>query len=360
MTDNNLAGVIVLLGRGATAAELPIGRRPVIIGRDPWADVVVRHPAISRHHAMIWAEPGQLFVRDLGSSGGTWVGGRLLAAGESCEVSKRQTLGMGGALDFKFRLPRMPREGLPGAGRLVLEEVDGGWRALEAAGQAETTALSETRPGPDVHASPSTPDFLESLGELALDGTEEFEPPTEEDFPAVGSASSMSDEVPTARLQAMGDLLMGHPPDVDEFVATASAPALPPLPLEDPVEAPPQEAQSALRIDFRGKSVLVQETRSGNRTSVRGETRVALLRTLAVQSAGFVAGEQGTARVSDVALAGVLWPEEAGEAGPRIDLLIRRLQRQLREAGLPPDLVSRDREGTGLLTSCAVPDLPRA
>ncbi len=73
--SEELAGVLVLIGRDGARGELPIGRRPVVVGRDPWVDVVVRHPSISRHHAMLWADGDQLFVRDLGASCGTWVGG---------------------------------------------------------------------------------------------------------------------------------------------------------------------------------------------------------------------------------------------------------------------------------------------
>ena len=102
MIESNIAGALVLIGRGTPRWELPIGRRPVLVGRDPWVDVVVHHPAISRHHVLLWAEPGQLFVRDLGASGGTWVGGRLLASGEAAEVGKRQIIGLGGALELRW------------------------------------------------------------------------------------------------------------------------------------------------------------------------------------------------------------------------------------------------------------------
>ena len=359
MMESNIAGVVVLVGRDTSRGELPIGRRPVVIGRDPWVDIVVHHPSISRHHAMLWAEPGQLFVRDLGASGGTWVGGRLLEAGESCEVGKRQTLGLGGALELRWKRPRRQLEALPTAGRVVLENAAEGWQLLEATDQARTTKLSETAPEREHSGVLSvSAGFLESLAEFAPELPDDPEPATEEDMPAVIASSSGTDEVPTARLNAMGDLLMHPSVEADDFEATASAPALPLLTLEDSVRTGPQQAVGPLRVLCRGKESVVEEIDSGNRTRVRGETRVALLRVLCLRLAAFRAGEFDTPRVSDVDLAQVLWPDAVGDTGPRIELLIRRLQRQLREAGLPQDLVSRDEAGTRLLPTCAVPELP--
>jgi hypothetical protein len=364
----DIAGALVLVGRDGSRGELPIGRRPVLLGRDPWADVVVRHPAISRHHAMIWAEPGKLFVRDLGASGGTWVEGRLLAAGEAASVGRSGTIGLGGALDLKWTIPVSKLTPLPAAGRVVLESAEEGWQLLEAPGQAESTALSDTSPGgPEELDLSLSPDFLEalddlslSMGEVSVDVGDDLEPPTEEGIEAVPSGAGNTDEMPTARLKAMGDLLMGASQELEDYVATASLPVLSALVAQDAVQTGPQQAVGPLRVVFTGKSGVVEELDSGNRTRLRGESRVALLRVLSLRLAAFRAGEYASPRVADVDLARTLWPDELGDAGPRIDLLIRRLQKQLRQAGLPADLVSRDDAGTRLLPTCVVPGLPSA
>ena len=47
-----------------------------ILGRDPAAGVVVGHPAVSRRHAKVVVEGPEVFVEDLGSHNGTFVGTR--------------------------------------------------------------------------------------------------------------------------------------------------------------------------------------------------------------------------------------------------------------------------------------------
>ena len=51
--------------------ELPT--RPVMIGRTPQADLQIPNEKISRIHCAIRCEGGVYFIKDLGSSNGTWV-----------------------------------------------------------------------------------------------------------------------------------------------------------------------------------------------------------------------------------------------------------------------------------------------
>jgi hypothetical protein len=55
--------------------SLDIGRNRVLIGRSPDADVVAAHDDISRRHALLHREQGNVFVRDLDSANGTTVDG---------------------------------------------------------------------------------------------------------------------------------------------------------------------------------------------------------------------------------------------------------------------------------------------
>lgn len=57
-----------------------IGRNRVLVGRSPDADVVIDHDDVSRAHAVIWREGGVVFVRDLGSSNGTFVEGKRIGS----------------------------------------------------------------------------------------------------------------------------------------------------------------------------------------------------------------------------------------------------------------------------------------
>jgi pSer/pThr/pTyr-binding forkhead associated (FHA) protein len=53
--------------------EVPIGSRPVGIGRSPDNDLPVDNLAVSNHHARVYFEAGRLVVEDLDSLNGTFV-----------------------------------------------------------------------------------------------------------------------------------------------------------------------------------------------------------------------------------------------------------------------------------------------
>jgi pSer/pThr/pTyr-binding forkhead associated (FHA) protein len=53
--------------------EVPIGSRPVTIGRSPDNDLPVDNLAVSNHHARVYYEGGRLVVEDLDSLNGTFV-----------------------------------------------------------------------------------------------------------------------------------------------------------------------------------------------------------------------------------------------------------------------------------------------
>src|SRR5439155_13043292 len=53
---------------------------PLIVGRAPTCDVSVPDPTISRRHAELVVDDDQVTLRDLGSSNGTFVNGRKIAA----------------------------------------------------------------------------------------------------------------------------------------------------------------------------------------------------------------------------------------------------------------------------------------
>jgi pSer/pThr/pTyr-binding forkhead associated (FHA) protein len=53
--------------------EVPIGNRPITIGRSPDNDLPVDNLAVSNHHARVYYEAGRLVVEDLDSLNGTFV-----------------------------------------------------------------------------------------------------------------------------------------------------------------------------------------------------------------------------------------------------------------------------------------------
>jgi pSer/pThr/pTyr-binding forkhead associated (FHA) protein len=53
--------------------EIPIGKRPVTIGRAPDNDLAIDNLAVSDHHARLYAEGDRLVIEDLSSLNGTFV-----------------------------------------------------------------------------------------------------------------------------------------------------------------------------------------------------------------------------------------------------------------------------------------------
>src|SRR3954466_5986108 len=52
-----------------------VGREPVLVGRDPACVIQSNDPLVSRRHALLYVDPsGMLFIEDLGSANGVFVG----------------------------------------------------------------------------------------------------------------------------------------------------------------------------------------------------------------------------------------------------------------------------------------------
>jgi hypothetical protein len=70
----------VNLQLGDVNAKLDFVNNRVYIGRDPQCGLASQEPSLSRRHAEVFLEGGYAYIRDLGSSNGTWVNGQLVGA----------------------------------------------------------------------------------------------------------------------------------------------------------------------------------------------------------------------------------------------------------------------------------------
>lgn len=74
-----------VVDRGRTASSNPPptpADRALIIGTDPTCDIRINDPYASNRHAQVWRAPdGQVWIEDLGSTNGTWLGGGPLQGG---------------------------------------------------------------------------------------------------------------------------------------------------------------------------------------------------------------------------------------------------------------------------------------
>ena len=64
---------LVLKFESEVLKEVPLGTRPVTIGRAPDNDLAIDNLAVSNYHARVYAEAGQLVIEDLNSLNGTFV-----------------------------------------------------------------------------------------------------------------------------------------------------------------------------------------------------------------------------------------------------------------------------------------------
>ncbi|MGI9609005.1 MAG: DUF3662 and FHA domain-containing protein [Acidimicrobiia bacterium] len=64
--------------RSDTTGSYDICHNRALVGRSDDVDVIIPLDDVSRRHALIWREGGDVFIRDLGSSNGTRIDGSLL------------------------------------------------------------------------------------------------------------------------------------------------------------------------------------------------------------------------------------------------------------------------------------------
>src|SRR5271169_4153367 len=64
---------LVLKFQGAILKEIPLGTRPLTIGRAPDNDIPIDNLAVSNYHARVYLEAGSLVVEDLNSLNGSFL-----------------------------------------------------------------------------------------------------------------------------------------------------------------------------------------------------------------------------------------------------------------------------------------------
>src|SRR5579863_4120906 len=69
---------LIVKFEAAVIKEFPILSSEVTIGREPNNDIVIDHPAVSRHHCRIILQGDTYFTEDLNSTNGTLVNGKKI------------------------------------------------------------------------------------------------------------------------------------------------------------------------------------------------------------------------------------------------------------------------------------------
>ena len=60
---------------------ISVNRPLVLIGRHPSCDISLNSDWVSRRHCVLTEDAGEIVVRDLGSTNGTWINGRRVQRG---------------------------------------------------------------------------------------------------------------------------------------------------------------------------------------------------------------------------------------------------------------------------------------
>jgi hypothetical protein len=115
---------VVELMRGDTPVHaVPLGARPMAVGRSPANDLVLSDETVSWHHAMVWEEGGGVWIRDLGARNGTFLNGERV--GGASRVSDGDRLRLGPDVELRVRVRG---EDAVARGSLVLEDLESGLR----------------------------------------------------------------------------------------------------------------------------------------------------------------------------------------------------------------------------------------
>src|SRR5262245_23665565 len=92
--------VKLVVGSGVhEGREIPIASQQFVIGRDPQCQLWPSSPAISKKHCAIIQRGNKVFVRDFGSTNGTFVDGQAVT--DEVEVTDQAKLKVG-PLDFRL------------------------------------------------------------------------------------------------------------------------------------------------------------------------------------------------------------------------------------------------------------------
>ncbi|MCA9667978.1 MAG: sigma 54-interacting transcriptional regulator [Myxococcales bacterium] len=110
------------------ARRVPVGVKPLVVGRAADADVVIDDRSLSRRHARLEVREGRLWVEDLGSRNGITVNGEALDDARALDVGDALALGR---IDLEIRGPARGDGGAGGDDATALAGHDAFRQALE-------------------------------------------------------------------------------------------------------------------------------------------------------------------------------------------------------------------------------------
>ncbi len=99
----------LIIEQGPTPGqEIELVKDEFVIGRIEGNDLVIPEPSVSRRHARLIRQGGQVLLEDLGSSNGTFINGQRLSAPFPLKSGDTFTLGQVTRLKFQTPPPPIP------------------------------------------------------------------------------------------------------------------------------------------------------------------------------------------------------------------------------------------------------------
>lgn len=141
---------LVLKFENANLKEVPLGTRPVTIGRAPDNDIQIDNLAVSNYHARVYVEAGSLVVEDLNSLNGSFlneirVERAMLKDGDSILIGKHEIL-VDQAHDAVRPAEEMRKAPAPRVNETMILDTEERRKLLDAAAAAgERSQLSPER-----------------------------------------------------------------------------------------------------------------------------------------------------------------------------------------------------------------------
>lgn len=299
---------------------LPLSERALHIGRAPDNDLVLADDMVSWHHATLWQEQGQVWVRDRGSRNGTFLNDTAIRDAARVPDGARIRLGTRAWMMVRGAVSTPPREPEP---IYLLEDLAAGVRhrlappGLTIGGKDADVPLGPHELGSARLRHDHGKLFLVSAsGEFPIAPGVEF-----------GVGGRRFRVLPARHLQVMtADQGSGLNYGLH---ATLDGAAGPEASLTDPV--------------------------SGRTHRMQGETRAILLfvlarKCLSDRETGVDDAELGWMSDDDLMVA--IWGRDALRSdGNSLHVLLSRVRRELREAGFSPELIEKRRKLTRVVVA---------
>jgi EAL domain-containing protein (putative c-di-GMP-specific phosphodiesterase class I) len=94
---------------GESVMHAAIDGSPYVVGRKTGVSLKLQFRTVSGNHAAMWVESGSLYLRDLGSTNGTYINGNRIEKGATCKISEEDLIHFAEA---PFRVRRQSPTGM--------------------------------------------------------------------------------------------------------------------------------------------------------------------------------------------------------------------------------------------------------